>query len=164
MSSIDSLSSATRPTPNAYESMTSDDFIRVMFAELTRQDPTKPTDSKDLLDQLGAIRGIESDLSLTKRLQDITRQNEITSAGSLVGAFVEGTTDSGQKTRGFVDSISVTREGILLNLSSTLSIPLSGLQTVHDPALITTAPHTEPTEEEATTPEETQDDDSTEEA
>jgi flagellar basal-body rod modification protein FlgD len=154
MSAIDSLASATRPATNAYESMSSDDFIRVMFAELTRQDPTKPTDSKDLLSQLGAIRGIESDLTLTNRLQDIARQNEITSAGSLVGAFVEGTTGSGEKTRGFVDSISVTREGILLNLSSTISIPLSGLQTVYDPDLITTAPRTEPAEEQATTPQE----------
>ncbi|MBL8746780.1 MAG: flagellar hook assembly protein FlgD, partial [Phycisphaerae bacterium] len=61
MSAISALASSTdRAAPSAYESMSSDDFIRVMFAELTRQDPTKPTDSKDLLAQLGSIRGIES--------------------------------------------------------------------------------------------------------
>lgn len=140
MSAINSLSGATRQAPSAYESMTSEDFLRVMFAELTRQDPTKPTDSKDLLDQLGSIRGIESDLSLTKRLDSFAKQNEITAASGLVGAFVEGKTDSGVDTRGFVDSISVTRDGVLLNLSSTYSIKLSSVSTIHDPALITTDP------------------------
>ncbi len=126
--------------------MSSEDFLRVMFAELSRQDPTKPTDSKDLLDQLGSIRGIESDLSLTKRLESFAKQNEITAASGLVGAFVEGTTVSGEKTRGFVDSISVTREGVLLNLSSTFSIPLSALETIRDPTLIATTPPTTTTQ------------------
>ncbi|MBL8744975.1 MAG: hypothetical protein JNK58_01320, partial [Phycisphaerae bacterium] len=67
---------------------------------------------------------------------------EITAASSLVGAFVEGRTDQGTQTRGFVDSISVTRDGVLLNLSSTYSIKLSGLTTIHDPTLITTTPPT----------------------
>lgn len=140
MSAITSLSSATKSPTSAYETMTSDDFIRVMFAELTRQDPTKPTDSKDLLAQLGTIRGIESDLSLTKRLQDIAKQNEITSAGSLVGKFVSGKNDAGDKVRGFVDSVSVTREGLVLNLSSDKTLPLSRLDEVYDPALVVPAP------------------------
>lgn len=141
MSAISGYSSGIASTaPSAYESLTSGDFIRVMFAELSRQDPTKPTDSKDLLAQLGSIRGIESDLALTKRLQDIARQNEITSAGSLVGQFVEGVTDSGIETRGFVDSVSITRLGVVLNLSSGYSVALGRLSKVHDPALIGIAP------------------------
>lgn len=141
MSAVSALSSAAaRDATNAFSSLTSADFIRVMFAELSRQDPTKPTDSKDLLQQLGAIRSIESDISLQRRLEEIARQNEITSAGSLVGAFVEGMTDAGVRTRGYVDSVSITRLGVSLNLSSGLSVPLSRVETVYDPALISTVP------------------------
>lgn len=135
-----SAASADQRTPNAYETLTSGDFLRIMFAELSRQDPTKPTDSKDLLDQLGSIRSIESDTTLTKRLEEFSKQNEITSAGSLVGTFVEGRTSLGEETRGFVDSISVTREGIVLNLSSGKSIGLDDLSRVYDPALIQPTP------------------------
>lgn len=140
MSSVSGVGagSAASSTPNAYESLTSDEFLRIMFAELTRQDPSKPAESKDLLEQIGIIRSIESDLSLTRRLEDITRQNEVASAGSLVGQFVEGTTDSGVRGRGFVDSVSVTREGISLNLSSGHTVPLSRIERVYDPALIQT--------------------------
>lgn len=136
MSAISAPTVTPASTSSAYETLTSDDFIRVMFAELTRQDPTKPTDSKDLLAQLGTIRSIESDLSLTRRLEQITRQGEVNSAGGLVGKFVEGVTSSGDHTRGFVDSVSITREGIVLNLSSDKSISLDKLEKVIDPELV----------------------------
>jgi flagellar basal-body rod modification protein FlgD len=136
MSAISAPTAARPSTINAYDTLTSDDFIRVMFAELTRQDPSKPTDSKDLLEQLSTIRSIESDLSLTRRLDEITRRSEINSAGGLVGKFVEGLTDAGERTRGFVDSVSITREGIVLNLSSEKSIALDRLDKVFDPALV----------------------------
>jgi len=135
----DFSSSVPQAATSSFEQMTSEDFIRVMFAELTRQDPTKPTDSKDLLAQLGTIRSIESDLSLTRRLEEITKQNEITSAGSLVGQFAEGKVN-GITTRGFVDSVSITRTGIHLNLSSGFTIALSNLEKLFDPALIQPVP------------------------
>ncbi|MDX2114380.1 MAG: flagellar hook capping FlgD N-terminal domain-containing protein [Planctomycetota bacterium] len=142
MSAISGFTSAqTRDAQsNPYETLTSEDFIRVMFAELTRQDPTKPTESKDLLEQIGTIRSIESDVSLTKRLEEISKQNEIASAGSLVGKFAEGKTDSGITANGFIDSVSVTRTGMVLNLSTGVSVPLSRLERIVDPALISGTP------------------------
>lgn len=149
MSSINSLSSsAQRPSPSAYETMTSEDFLRVMFTELTRQDPTKPTDSKDLLDQLGSIRSIESDTSLSKRLETMAKQNELGAASNVVGAFVTGRTAEGKDVRGFVDSIRVTREGVMLNLSTGSTIAFSSLEEVYDPTLISTTPAEEGEEEE----------------
>jgi hypothetical protein len=142
MSAIAGFPTSALPqrSENAYESLTSDDFIRVMFAELTRQDPTKPTESKDLLQQIGTIRSIESDLTLTRRLQDIARQNEVASAGQLIGTYAEGLTEFGQRTHGFVDSVSITRNGTVLNLSSGYGVPLSRIDRIYDPALIAPAP------------------------
>lgn len=133
-------SSAAASSTNPYEALNSGDFLRIMFAELTNQDPSKPTDSKDLLDQIGVIRSIESNSALTTRLTEISRQNQVTTAGSLIGKFVQGMTDSGGRTQGFVDSVSVTREGAVLNLSSGLRVPMERLEEVIDPELITTEP------------------------
>lgn len=126
----------TDASETGFNSLSSEEFIRVIFAELTRQDPTQPTNSKDLLEQLSSIRGIESDIELSEKLEDIAKQSEITSAGSLVGKFVSGLTDSAARTRGFVDSVLVTREGVVLNLSSGAKVPLSQVVEIVDPDLV----------------------------
>lgn len=135
--------STAASSTNPYETLNSGDFLKIMFAELTNQDPSKPTDSKDLLDQIGVIRSIESNSALTNRLAEISRQNQVTTAGSLIGKFVQGMTDSGARTQGFVDSVSVTRNGAVLNLSSGLRVPMERLEEVIDPDLITTDPPVE---------------------
>lgn len=138
MSAI-SNSLSTNPAPsttNAFQALTSEDFIRIMFSELTNQDPSAPNDSKELLQQIGTIRSIESDLQLTDRLEEIALQNEISASGTLLGAFVVGLTDSGTESQGFVDSVSVTREGTILNLSSNQRVRLKAVKQVIDPALI----------------------------
>ena len=42
-------------TPSRFDSLSSEDFIRIMFAELANQDPFQPNDSAALLDQLNSI-------------------------------------------------------------------------------------------------------------
>lgn len=144
MSAITANPSASTPpsATNPYDALTSGDFLRIMFAELANQDPSKPTDSKDLLDQIGVIRSIESNSALTNRLAEISRQNQVTTGGSLIGKFARGMTDSGLRTEGYVDSVSVTRNGVVLNLSSGLRVPLERLEEVIDPVLIEPAPTT----------------------
>lgn len=140
MSAVTNNTSAPPSTTNAYEALTSGDFLKIMFAELTNQDPSKPTDSKDLLSQIGVIRSIESNTALTTKLETISRQNQVTTGGTLIGKFARGMTDSGVRTQGYVDSVSITRAGVILNLSSGLRVPLERLEEVIDPVLIEPTP------------------------
>lgn len=141
MSAIGSLGTSNpASSTNAFQAMTSEDFIRVMFSELTNQDPLSPNDSQALLEQISSIRAIESDINLSDRLHEITLQNEISSSGALLGTFVQGLTDGGVEVVGFVDSVSVTREGTVLNLSSGFSVPLKRVTEVVDPDLVRTVP------------------------
>lgn len=110
-----------------YSSLTSGDFMKVMFAELTRQDPLQPSQTKDLLEQISVIRSIESNLSLTDDLKKMVKQSEVTSAGNLVGQTVKGTTDNGQPVEGVVYSVSVSRDGVGLNLDSGLKVQMKNV-------------------------------------
>lgn len=145
MSAIDSISATNPPAAtNAFQALTSEDFIRIMFTELTNQDPLQPNDSKDLLDQVGSIRAIESDVTLTKRLEEIALQNEIAASGTLLGKFVRGLNASGNRVLGFVDSVSITREGTILNLSTNERVALKRVEDIIDPDLIGTTPAAAP--------------------
>ncbi len=140
---MSAIPSSFNTTPNqlgreddGFSELSSTDFLEIIFAELQNQDPLSPNDTQALLDQISTIRSIESDLELSDKLEEITRRGEITSAGSLVGQFVGGTTASGLDVAGFVDSVSITREGIAVNLGSGYTIDLESVKEIVDPVLL----------------------------
>lgn len=132
--------------PNdAYRELSSEDFFRIIFTELQSQDPLQPNDSQALLEQISTIRSIESDLNLAENLEDIARQGELASAGNLVGNFVTGKIDSGLDVAGFVDSVTVTAEGLSVNLSSGYQVKLDDVTEIVDPALFAAPDSAAPT-------------------
>ena len=139
MSSIPSLtgaSSSPASSNNAFQEMTSAEFLEVMFAELENQDPLAPSDSKALLEQISMIRSIESDLALSDHLDAMVKQNELASASSLVGKFVIGLNSSNAEVAGFVDSVRVTNDGLRLMLSSGHNVDLDRVRDIIDPAIV----------------------------
>lgn len=130
-----SSTARTGSSGDAFSALSSEQFIKIIFAELTNQDPLSPNQTKDLLQQVSTIRSIESDVQLTDKLDDLVRQDQISSASGLVGKFVAGKTSSGTKVAGYVGSVTVSREGPILNLSDTVSIPLDNVEQVIDPDL-----------------------------
>jgi len=142
MSAISSslgASSQARSSSDAYSSLNSEEFLKIMFTELTNQDPLAPNQTKDILEQLSTIRSIESDVTLGKTLDNLVKQNEITAAGSLVGKFVAGRSSGGQNVAGYVGSVSVTREGTMLNLGGGVSVPLSRVEEIIDSSVVDAA-------------------------
>lgn len=145
MSSVGAVSGASNEPvrsagEDAFGAMSTEDFMAIMFAELEAQDPTAPTDSSELLNQISTIRSIESDVGLGESIEALVKQNEVTSAGGMVGSFVTGRGSGGAEIAGFVDSVSVTRDGVLLNLSSGAVLSMDDLTEIVDPALVRAGP------------------------
>lgn len=146
MAAISGISATTPPSSaNAFDAFGSEDFVRIMFSELTNQDPLAPNDTKDLLQQIGLIRSIESDTALTDRLDAIARRSEFASAGSLLGSFVTGLTAEGQQVEGVVGSVSVTDDGPILNLLNAQRIPFGRISEIIDPRLFDATTTAQPT-------------------
>lgn len=138
---MSAISSGITPTTNndnsnPYAELTSGEFLNIIFTELTNQDPLAPNETKDILEQLSLIRSIESDATLSDNLGELVQQNEIASASSFVGKFVTGRNGGLDDSVGFVDSVSITRDGIVLNLSSGQSLNVNQVEEIIDPALI----------------------------
>ncbi len=118
--------SATTPA-SGFSSLSSDEFVKIMFSELTRQDPLKPNDSNALLQQLNSIRSIEANLTLERKLGDLVAQNQMSTAGGLVGAFVSGLTETNQRVEGQVISVSQTASGPVMNLREGWRVPFKNV-------------------------------------
>jgi len=140
MSAISSLAGSTSASSSnaksdGFSSLSSEEFMRIIFAELSNQDPLKPNDSNQLVQQMANIRSIQSDIELSKKLETLVTENQLASAGNLIGTYISGLTEQNQRTEGLVVSISRTPSGPILNLQSGLRIPLNRVDEVVDPTI-----------------------------
>lgn len=105
-----------RPGGQGIGGLGSDEFLQIIFEELSQQDPLAPNDTNALLEQLSSIRSIESDLDLAERLEAIAAQGELGAAAGLIGDFVSGIDEKNERVADFVGSVSRTDRGVILNL------------------------------------------------
>ncbi len=122
-----------RSPSNGFGEMTSEDFIRIIFTELSNQDPFQPNDSSALLDQLNSIRSIESDIKLTAQLEALVFGNKMASAGNLLGQIVGGLSQTNDRVLGFVISVNKQGDEVFLELDTGDFIPFDNVETVVDP-------------------------------
>ncbi len=118
MSAIDSFSSPRAPaeSDDAFNTLSSAEFLQIMFTELRYQDPMEPQDSQAMLNQLSSLRSIESDSQMVTALNDLVGQNEFAAASQMIGSLVSGITLDNRRVADLVISVSQTSEGPILNL------------------------------------------------
>ena len=115
---IGGASAASTIPGNRFGELSSEDFIRVMVTELAKQDPLNPQDSAKLLEQFSSLRNIESQLALQEQLQTLVLQNQVSSAGGLIGKLVAGLDESNVNVVGVVSSVIVQSGKAYLELDS----------------------------------------------
>ena len=132
----DLLGTVDRTTTNGFAALTSEDFISIMFTELTNQDPMQPTDSAALLDQLNSIRSIESDMTMMENMESLVFENQLAGASALIGQFVGGIDWSGNRLGGLVTAVIRQGDEIALELDSGAFLPISGVETIITPEVL----------------------------
>ncbi|MFM7052203.1 MAG: flagellar hook capping FlgD N-terminal domain-containing protein [Planctomycetota bacterium] len=130
MSAINGLAggAAVSGTTSRFNELSSEEFIKIIFTELQNQDPFKPNDSSALLQQLNSIRSIESDIQLGEQLESIVFQNQLASAGNLIGKRIAGMTADAQRVGGKVESVARTGDEIALILETGWIIPIDNVE------------------------------------
>lgn len=131
MSAIDALSSQQSTSgAGGLSNLSSGDFFKLILTELTKQDPLAPNDTNALLQQISAVRSIQSDMDLSKDLGNLVQQNEFASAATLVGKTVSGVDETFARVSGEVKSVSRTQDGTMLILKTGERIPVGYLDEI----------------------------------
>lgn len=139
MSAIDALTSnvaATANRSNGFAALSSEQFVKILVTELANQDPFQPQDSAAILEQLSSLRNIEGQMQLQDKLESLVRQNiesqgflheqmnvfllqnQLVTAGSTIGKYIEGYTEEGDRVSGIVTSVRVEDEKVFVELDS----------------------------------------------
>lgn len=125
------------PKTSGMKKLDVNDFINMMVTQLQNQDPLEPAKNEDLLAQMSQIGQLQTSESLQSSMSELvdnnrslmdqlTRQNNISSAGSLIGKIVSGKDEEENPIEGMVTSVRVKSDGAVeLELDNGKILPLS---------------------------------------
>jgi flagellar basal-body rod modification protein FlgD len=117
-----------------------EDFIQMMITQLQNQDPMEPAKNEELLAQMSQISQLESSTQLQKSLKTLVQQNNLSSAGSMIGKLVTGKDAAGEDLEGIVTSVKVVDGEMFLELDSGQKMGFDDVTSVTSAATVGQAP------------------------
>ena len=96
---------------NSNDTLGKEDFLKLLVAQLTHQDPTNPMQDTEFVTQLATYSGLEQQMTMNKNLETLisaTQSGNAASAVSLIGYTIGYTDEDGALQTGqvlFVDII-----------------------------------------------------------
>ncbi len=110
--SSSSSSSAAASAAAATNSLSYNDFLTMLLAEMKNQDPTQPMDPTAMVSQLATISQVGQAVQTNTTLSSLLSSSQITQAEIAVGSTITGSDGkSGQ-----VTSVAVTSNGVTATL------------------------------------------------
>ena len=104
-----------------------EDFIKMMITQLQNQDPLQPAKNEELLAQMSQIGQLQSSTELQTSLKTIMLQNNLSSAGNMIGKMVQGQDERGNPITGLVNSVHVVDGAVSLELDNGKALSLSNV-------------------------------------
>jgi flagellar basal-body rod modification protein FlgD len=102
-----------------------EDFIKMMLTQLQNQDPMEPAKNEELLAQMSQIGQLQASTDLQTSLKGMVLQNNIASAGNLIGKKIQGMDENGDPVEGLVNSVRVEKDkGVFLELDNGKTLPV----------------------------------------
>lgn len=120
-------SKASAATPAVGASLSYNDFLTLLMAQLKNQDPTQPMDPSQMVTQLATVSEVGQSVQTNTSLSALLTTSSLSQAEQLIG---ENIISADGQTAGTVMSVSVTSSGATAKLSSGATVPLTSGVTV----------------------------------
>ena len=90
------------------------DFLKLLMAQLSNQDPLKPMDDTQMIAQMAQFSALEETQHLRQVMQHTSNLATIGQAGALIGKYVQAAQADGTVISGVVDTVNVqTTDGVV---------------------------------------------------
>ena len=106
------------------------DFIKMMLTQLQNQDPLEPAKNQEILAQMSQIGQLQTSTQLQDTLKGLTLQNQLGSAGNLIGKLVQGLDENNDNVVGLVDSVRVENNQVFLELDSGKTLSMGNVTSI----------------------------------
>ena len=101
---------ATRPSAAATgkPALGKDDFLKLLMAQLKNQDPMKPMDDTAMIAQMAQFSALEATQQLNATITQSANVQTVSSAGALIGKYVQADLADGTTSMGAVTGVNFT--------------------------------------------------------
>lgn len=110
--------------------ITRGEFLKLLVAELSNQDPFKPMDNADFAGQMAQIQSLQtsSELStgfksMSSSFESLALRQDMAAAGAMIGRMVSGTTADGTPVEGLVSSVKLDNGAVCLMVNGS-AVPI----------------------------------------
>ena len=128
-SSSSSSSQNSTSVNDPFAKLDMSDFLKLMITEMQNQDPTSPTDTSQIMQEIGQMQSIESTTQLNTTLNALNLTQGLTSASLLINQNIVGIDDKGNNVNGTVSSVVVNNGAAALVVGNS-TVQLSNIQQV----------------------------------
>jgi flagellar basal-body rod modification protein FlgD len=99
------------------QSLSQQDFLKLLVTQMTSQDPMNPTNSQDLLSQMTEFSTLNANTSMQSQLAAMQSLNQFSEAGNLLGKQITLQVDSNTIANGVVTGLDTSGSvpGIIVN-------------------------------------------------
>jgi flagellar basal-body rod modification protein FlgD len=110
-----------------------EDFLKLLVAQLTHQDPTSPMQDTEFVSQLATYSSLEQQMTMNKNLETLIASNNATTAAaamSLIGSVVGFTNDNGELQMGQVLFLDIVGGEVNLFLTDGTYVPFNKVEQI----------------------------------
>lgn len=132
---IDTVGAATAASTSQAakggKATSADQFMQLLLAQLTHQDPLKPMDTTEMMQQVVGLESVQRLTSVQKAVEGVQRAQNLT-ASALIGKRVE-VSAQGETAIGTVEKVRM-RDGKVTLVVGGSEYPLESLVSVEEPS------------------------------
>jgi flagellar basal-body rod modification protein FlgD len=119
-------------TAAGVDGLRGEDFMKILMKQLQYQDPFKPMDNGEMIDQIAKIRELEMNTRLSDKLAGLGDQERFAAAAAMIGKYVRGQVQDADgntfEKEGVVSGVRFNASGeAMLELDTGDLLPLTAL-------------------------------------
>jgi len=84
------------------------DFLKLLLAQLSNQDPMKPMDDSQMIAQMAQFSALEATQTLQQTIQQSSNVQTVFQAGALIGKYIQANQSDGSDITGDVTGVDFT--------------------------------------------------------
>lgn len=134
-SGITDAAATSSSAGTGFNSLTANDFLTLLIAQLQNQDPTEPVDNAEILNQLATMQGLTSNLELSDTLKQVAASLEKSDADfgqklSVGASYIGQTVTLDDSTVGVVDRAFISGGETFVGING-VDVPINRVVSVN---------------------------------
>lgn len=115
--------SAAKQAPTAANKMDSDQFMQILLAQLTHQNPLEPMDNAEMMNQFSQLNSLQELRQIHTGMDQVSSSNQVMYLASLIGKHVKANRPDGKVIEGVVEGVVTEKDNPQVRIG-TEEVPL----------------------------------------